>query len=369
MGYEGSFRADDQQSDDRFTQKFGGSCPSDVHSCTVDSLASDERSPRRQRPGPLPQKDGTLSEEDGLHIGGDSSSRSSEDTARKTAAFFEQSNQHILDLEQKLLVTNQRFEEAKKRLAFEENRALKAEEELEKTRNNYEGTQLEHQLERNLLHAQEKYKRLDATSKDECLKSREIEDRFNREKDQCDDLQKIFESAKKEKEELVAKLNELQEGKVALESQEEINKKAIKERRHNLKMMAAQRDETLELLDKAMRQKEQTKQGRQRAVEEKQRQVIVLQEERAKEQHDIRQLLYNVDNLVTNLQSGLQKAHKEKEKARNRPETFQEIIRRPETYQELLRVRDGMHMLIKKRTTFDAPAHTESGRSVDIPPA
>merc|ERR1712137_630881 len=100
--------------------------------------------------------------------------------------------------------------------------------------------------------------------------------------------------------------------------------------------MAAERDETLDLLDKAMRQKEHTKQSRQRDVDAKLLDVRLLEQEREKEQLTIRKFAQSIDGLVSDLQ---------KNKSYDKYEAFHELVR----------VRDGMYTLIRKRKILAAP--------------
>jgi len=320
----------------------GSPCPSDKLNRT-----SDECSPRRQLPGHgscgsyVSKRKDILSEEKGVDSSGDTSTRSGQDNVKIGAAFREQTNLDILDLEQKLVLANRNLQESKKRHALEENRTLKAEEELRAMRKNYAGSDVEHILMGNLCRVRDRCKELASASKDADSKYRAIEEQLTRVSDHYADIEKDFEQVKKERQELQAELAQLKQGRAMLEAQDECNKQSIKNQKHNLKMLAAERDETLELLDKAMTQKEQTKQGRQRDVDEKQRQVDALQDKRNGEQRDIRKLITSVDTLVAGLQRG---------------GSYEE----PATWQELLRVRDGIHTLIKKETPSDMSVRPEA---------
>lgn len=139
----------------------------------------------------------------------------------------------------------------------------------------------------------------------------------------------------------MAEIEAVKKGRKTLESQDARDKAAMSIQTDNINLMAAERDETLDLLDRAMKQKEITKQGRQRDVDFKLHQLRTLEGESVKEQHSIRQFARTIDSLVSDLQKG---------KTYDRYEAFQEIIR----------VRDGMHTLIRKRKILDAPAQLEA---------
>merc|ERR1712007_134091 len=167
-----------------------------------------------------------------------------------------------------------------------------------------------------------------------------MEAQFIRERDRCEDMEKDFNQAKKEREELMALLEELNEGIEMLEAQNGSNKKSIEQLKIEFESTVAERDEVIELLDRAVMQKEHLKSGQQRDVEETQRQVNVLKEELANEQHDIRELLGSVELIFAGLQRG--------------GNNYQSDM-----FPELLHVRDGMHTLIKKRKLSVAPVEPE----------
>jgi len=338
-------QTDNQQSDD--LQSLTNSRLSDElnHMLEADLLGSEEGSSQgKQRthsggssPSPS-QKGGTLSDVQEFDSTG-SGGTFKKDVPHNPAS--ERVEEHIRDLKQKLMQANIKFEDSEKASALEEKRALAVEAELRDARKNYGGTDLEHQLMEDLCRARARCKDLEDSGKHDSAKFKGIEVQLSRDNERRQNIQYKFEAVKKEKEDLVKEIAALKKGKVKLESQDARDKTELSMQEKNVRLMAAERDETLDLLDKAMKQKELTKYGRQRDVDAKLHQVKVLEDERAKEQFSIRQFARSVDGLVFDLQ---------KNKSYDRYEAFHELIR----------VRDGMHTLIAKRKILDASAQLEA---------
>jgi len=189
-----------------------------------------------------------------------------------------------------------------------------------------------HQLTYNLLRVRERCKDLEASTKEEGLKCREMELQIVRDHEQDEVVQKQVKVAKEERQTLMAELEELEAGKKLLQERDDENNKHIITQQHIFKMIAAERDETLELLDSAMKQKEQTKKARKREVDKMKADVQELQNKILKEKAHVREHLLTVDDLVARLQCG----HNHYT---------------PDAFQELISVRDGMQSLINKAET------------------
>merc|ERR1719240_1105386 len=99
----------------------------------------------------------------------------------------------------------------------------------------------------------------------------------------------------------MALLEELRGGIEMLEAQNGSNKKSTEQLKIEFEATVVERDEFIELLDKAVMQKENIKLGQQRHLEELHRQVDVLKEELANEQDVIRELLGSVELIFASL--------------------------------------------------------------------
>jgi len=247
--------------------------------------------------------------------------------------------QYALDLELKLEMANRGLEESKKKRELKASRALEAEAELRSQRQNCGGSDLQHQLMGQLVGVRERCRDLEVLRTEESSKTRAIEDKLKGERRQRELAQKEYDQIKKESSELMAKVKEIKAGDGPLCAQEERSLKEMAVQKRDLDVIAAERDETLVLLEKAMTQKEITIKLRQRDVDEKRRQVILLEENLQQDQEDIRLLLHQINMLLREVER------------RGKHQ-------RPDTLHELLRIRDGMYMLTRKKTIIDLNSHS-----------
>lgn len=146
------------------------------------------------------------------------------------------------------------------------------------------------------------------------------------------------ESALRDKEDERLKLNEelleLQNAKMNLEQVIAQNMEKTDRMERGMQMVAIERDETLELLQRAVRQKEEIRMNRRKEVEEVQEEVEQMRSTALQDQGEVKRLLSTVDQLLAKFGRG-------------------ETRITTDALHELVVVRDGMRQLVKSRGAME----------------
>eukprot|EP00403_Amphidinium_massartii_P038200 CAMPEP_0178453110 /NCGR_PEP_ID=MMETSP0689_2-20121128/44622_1 /TAXON_ID=160604 /ORGANISM="Amphidinium massartii, Strain CS-259" /LENGTH=547 /DNA_ID=CAMNT_0020078899 /DNA_START=174 /DNA_END=1818 /DNA_ORIENTATION=+ len=232
------------------------------------------------------------------------------------------------DLEAKLKVYQRRVDEAVEAHRVEAQRAAEAEKKLKKS---VGGSDLEMHLMRNLVQLREKCSEIENTKEAELAKVQDVEDQLNDERSRREETQKQLDQLQWQRnDELERERKHFKERAQELERAVDERNEEGRKLKQGMEMISQERDETLELLERAVKQKEQLKRGRRREVEEAHEEMETLKVRQDREQKEVRRLLSSVDHLLAKF---------------GRSSSSLE----PEALHELVAVRDSMRQLVRTR--------------------
>jgi len=238
------------------------------------------------------------------------------------------------DLEAKLRIAQRKATDAAERARSENERANTAEKELQSARTPRGGSDLELQLMQNLVGMRERCVDVEKTKRAEESKVSEIKAFLQEEQDRREEAERSLTQAELSKGELTTRIDALKQKAQQLEADVTERTKESTGLKHGLQMVSVERDETLELLERAVQQKEQMRREQGHEVGEAKTKIEQLHADQKRERGEVRRLLSNVDQLLAQL-------------GRDQ-ETPSEAMR------ELISVRDGMRQLVK--TSRERPA-------------
>jgi len=247
-------------------------------------------------------------------------------------------------LEAKLKVYQRKVDEAVEAQSVAAQRASEAEKKLMKS---VGGSDLEMHLMRNLVQLREKCTEIETTKETELAKVHDIQDMLREEKLCREETQKQLDALQAQREELERERRHFKERAQELERTVDERNEEGRKLKQGMEMISQERDETLELLERAVKQKEQLKRGRRREVEEAHEEMDTLRHRQDREQKEVRRLLSSVDHLLAKF---------------GRSGTSLE----PEALHELVAVRDSMRQLVRTRnaaTDENALGGAETKRS------
>jgi len=248
-----------------------------------------------------------------------------------------------LDLKSKLIEAKRSAEEATRKLEDEQLRASKAELQLANARTTNGGSDLEYQLMQNLVQLRSRVDDLGKNEKLEQNKATDARNLLQKERKDREQRDSDMVDIEKKKNELQQTLQTMKDDRDKLKGEVEKNTQENLALGSQLKMVSTERDETIELAERAVKLKEREK----KVKMQKEAEIDKLRKHQIEEQETFRNVLGGVDQLLAKLRKTESGGGQ------------QEAIR------ELLSIRDEMRQMVKKKTQ-DLVKPTPAGRSQDV---
>jgi len=248
-----------------------------------------------------------------------------------------------LDLKSKLIEAKRSAEEATRKLEDEQLRASKAELQLANARTTNGGSDLEYQLMQNLVQLRSRVDDLGKNEKLEQNKATDARNLLQKERKDREQRDSDMVDIEKKKNELQQTLQTMKDDRDKLKGEVEKNTQENLALGSQLKMVSTERDETIELAERAVKLKEREK----KVKMQKEAEIDKLRKHQIEEHETFRNVLGGVDQLLAKLRKTESGGGQ------------QEAIR------ELLSIRDEMRQMVKKKTQ-DLVKPTPAGRSQDV---
>lgn len=244
-------------------------------------------------------------------------------------AKHKESARRTADLEAKLRKAQGKVDEVVEKFRREEQRAGRAEKELLQTRTAMPGgSELELQLMHNLVQLRNRCVEVENEKKVEEAKVTGIEELLREERERHETTRDMMAVSDKERQELRASIDDLRAHAMQLEAQVSCKAQETRGQQKTLERISVERDETLELLERAIKQKESIKKTKRMEAEAAQAEIDYMRKLQAQEQNEVRRLLAHVDELLAKVGHG---------------GNLQDSLRK------LVSIRDGMRELVKAR--------------------
>jgi len=261
------------------------------------------------------------------------------------------SSAKISDLESKLALAHRKVEEAVDKLQREQERARRAEAQLHENRSALPGgSDMQVQLMQDFLQLRNRCTELENMKKSEEAKANNIEKKLAEQNEERAKTIAALTTEENENKEIKRTLEELKLRQKMLEEDAEKKEKLANDHTRNLERIGLERDETLNLLETAIRLKEREKHDGKKKAEEQKREIDRLRVEQQHEQREVRRLLAGVDELLAKIGRGEGSAS-------------------PDELRELVSIRDGMRQLIKARERQEARHERQDARHERPPTA
>lgn len=210
---------------------------------------------------------------------------------------FERDDLVTNDLEAKLRTAQRNLESVKQELEEQKEEQERIKQQMKK-KDMPGGSVVQHQLMQDLIALREHCMEIERKKDAEEAIAKSLQQDLRKEQDQRKEARQKWEeseSAQKELQEQIEKLGKLAKDQ---EKKESTSKKVTDEIKANLEMITSERDETLELLRRAVSQKERLKVDKQRDFQTANEKIEKIQEQQKLADDKVRALLSNVDNLL-----------------------------------------------------------------------
>jgi len=261
-------------------------------------------------------------------FGGNKMRKGSQSVNQSQADLLQQ-NLVATDLLSKLRVAQRKVEEANEKYEVEEMKANKLADDLKKMKGALPGgTEMEITLMESLVNLRKRCVELDKLKQDEEGKANEIKTELKQERARLKEAQEELTSKEMSSQDMQHTIEDI---KRQGEELQEHNDKLAQDKRDvddKLVQLTDERDETLELLDKAVDMKNKEKHGRMVEAEESRKLIEIMKTRQHDREEKVREELTRVDELLASLGRG---------------------DSNPNVLRDLHQVRDGMRQLVRSR--------------------
>jgi len=202
------------------------------------------------------------------------------------------------DLEAKLKSAQRKVEEVLEQSHAQEVRARHAESALKESEAKTGGSEMKYQLMAEIVNIRDRCMELDKMKAEEEKKAMQMEETLRYEETRREEAERTLRDIETERNELSSHVEKLRmQAELLEEEKTKRNADTVKLQREK-EMVEIERDETLELLERAVRQKEDLKRGKQNETQKAATELERVRLEQEREQQEVRKLLTNVDHLL-----------------------------------------------------------------------